>query len=171
MPQETGVQSVSPFDLSRYSGLWYEIGRLPLKWEDAAATDITAEYTPQDDGTVTVDNRCLDKNGKPVRTVGTGTPVEGATGQLTVSFLPEFLQWIPFTEGDYWVLDLDDAYQHALVGTPDRENLWILARSPHLDAATEAALLDEAVRQGFDLTDWIRPAQSGSRVTEEMLEA
>lgn len=170
MSEDTKVQSVSTFDLSRYTGLWYEIGRLPLKWEDANATDITAQYTLQDDGTVQVDNRCFDKEGKPVRTLGTGTPVEGETGQLKVSFLPEFLQWIPFTEGDYWVLQVDDAYQHALVGTPDHENLWILARSPQIDSGTESALLDEARRQGFDLTDWIRPAQSGRRVTEDLLE-
>src|SRR5690606_10496005 len=119
------------------------IGRLPLKWEDADATEITAQYTLQDDGTVQVDNRCFDKEGKPVRTLGTGTPVEGEAGQLKVSFLPEFLQWIPFTEGDYWVLQVDDAYQHALVGTPDHENLWILARSPQIDSSTESALLDE----------------------------
>src|SRR5690606_31816872 len=107
MSEDTKVQSVSTFDLSRYTGLWYEIGRLPLTWEDANATEITAQYTLQDDGTVQVDNRCFDKEGKPVRTLGTGTPVEGEAGQLKVSFLPEFLQWIPFTEGDYWVLQVD----------------------------------------------------------------
>ena len=83
-----------------YLGLWFEIGRLPLKWEDDAATDVTAGYSLNDDGTVRVDNRCFDKDGKPTQAMGKAEVVEGEVGQLEVSFLPEGLRWIPFTKGD-----------------------------------------------------------------------
>jgi len=169
MSQRSAVNSVGSLDLNRYSGLWYEIGRLPLKWEDADASDITAEYTPEDDGSVRVDNRCIDKRGAPSQAIGRATPVNGQAGRLEVSFLPEFLRWIPFTKGDYWVLKIDDAYTVALVGTPDHKNLWLLAREPRIDRGTEAAYLDEATRQGFDLEKWIRPRQSGGRVTDDLL--
>jgi apolipoprotein D and lipocalin family protein len=95
--------------------------------------------------------------------------VNGKPGQLQVSFLPEFLRWVPFTKGDYWVLKIDDAYTVALVGTPDRKNLWLLAREPHIDPATEADYLNEATRQGFALENWITPTQSGERVTDDLL--
>lgn len=72
--------------------------------------------------------RCIDKGGAPSQTIGRATPVNGKAGQLEVSFLPEFLRWIPFTNGDYWVLKIDDAYTVALVGTPDYKCLWLLAR-------------------------------------------
>jgi apolipoprotein D and lipocalin family protein len=170
MSQQSAVTSLGSLDLNRYSGLWYEIGRLPLKWEDAEASDITAEYTPEDDGSVRVDNRCIDKNGTPSRAIGRATPVNGQAGRLEVSFLPDFLRWIPFTKGDYWVLKIDDAYTVALVGTPDHKNLWLLAREPRIDHATEAAYLTEADRQGFDLGKWIRPRQSGRRVTDDLLD-
>ena len=166
---QSAVTSVAALDLNRYSGLWYEIGRLPLRWEQEQASDITAEYTLEDDGSVRVDNRCIDKNGKPSQALGRATPVPGRTGQLQVSFLPELLRWIPFTKGDYWVLKLDDAYSVALVGTPDRRNLWLLAREPRLDEPTVAAHRAEATRQGFDLARWITPRQSGGRVTDDML--
>ncbi len=169
MSQESAVNSVGFLDLNRYSGLWYEIGRLPLKWEDADASDITAEYTPEDDGSVRVDNRCIDKHGAPSQAIGRATSVNGQAGRLEVSFLPEFLRWIPFTKGDYWVLKIDDAYTVALVGTPDHKNLWLLAREPRIDRGMEAAYLDEATQQGFDLEEWIRPRQSGGRVTDDLL--
>ena len=169
MSRQAAVTSVGSLDLNRYSGLWYEIGRLPLKWEAAEASDITAEYTPENDGSVRVDNRCIDKDGKPSQSIGRANPVNGEAGRLEVSFLPEFLRWIPFTKGDYWVLKIDDAYTVALVGTPDQKNLWLLAREPRIDPATEAAYLAEATRQGFDLGKWITPTQSGRRVTDDLL--
>jgi apolipoprotein D and lipocalin family protein len=69
MSQQSDVTSVGSLDLNRYSGPWYEVGRLPLRWEDADASDITAEYTPEGDGSVRVDNRCIDidKAGRPRR--------------------------------------------------------------------------------------------------------
>ena len=170
MGEQSAVTSVGSLDLNRYSGLWYEVGRLPLKWEDADASDITAEYTPEDDGSVRVDNRCIDKDGAPSQSIGRATPVNGQAGRLQVSFVPKFLGWIPFTKGDYWVLKIDDAYSVALVGTPDQKNLWLLAREPRIDNATEAAYLAEATRQGFDLGKWITPRQSGRRVTDDLLD-
>jgi len=164
------VATVAHLDLEKYLGLWYEIGRLPLKYEEDGARDVTAEYSLDTDGSIRVDNRCLGEDGKPTQALGRAKPADDEdTARLTVSFLPKLLRWIPFTEGDYWVLKIDEAYTTALVGTPDRANLWLLARAPHIDARTEADHLDEARRQGFDLTDWIRPQQSGSRVTDAML--
>ncbi len=166
---QSAVTSVDALDLNRYSGLWYEVGRLPLRWEQAEASDITAEYTVLDDGSVRVDNRCIDKNGAPSQALAQATAVPDRAGRLKVSFLPELLRWIPFTKGDYWVLKIDEDYSVALVGTPDHKNLWLLSREPQVDDATEAAYLAEATRQGFDLTQWIRPTQSGRRVTDDML--
>lgn len=170
MTQQSTVTSVGSLDLDRYSGLWFEIGRLPLRWEHPESSDITAEYTPEDDGSVRVDNRCIDQDGKPSQAIGRATPVNGEAGQLEVSFLPEFLRWVPFPKGDYWVLKLNDAYTVSLVGTPDHKNLWLLAREPRVDSATKAAYLAEASRQGFDLEKWIIPEQSGHRVTDDLLQ-
>lgn len=169
MGQSSAVTSVGSLDLDRYIGLWYEIGRLPLRWEQAEAADITANYTLEGDGAVRVDNRCIDKDGKPSQAIGRATPVNGQPGRLQVSFLPERLRWIPFTKGDYWVLKIDDDYTVALVGTPDHKNLWLLAREPRIDPTTQESYLAEATRQGFDLEQWITPKQSGGCVTDDQL--
>jgi apolipoprotein D and lipocalin family protein len=160
------VRSVDDLDLQRYLGLWYEVGRLPMRFEDDSASDVTAEYSLNDDGTVKVDNRCLDEEGKPTQALGEAVPDPEHPGRLRVSFLPEGLRWIPFTRADYWVLKIDGHYRHALVGTPDHKYLWLLAREPHIDPAIENEYLAEAERQGYELAHWIRTPQSGERVTD-----
>jgi apolipoprotein D and lipocalin family protein len=161
---EQKVRSVPALDLSRYLGLWYEQGRLPLRYEDDDASDVTAQYTLADDGTITVDNRCLDKDRQPERALGEATPDPEHPGRLRVTFLPEMLRWLPFTHADYWVLRVDADYRHALVGTPDHRYLWLLSRDPHAEASVVEDFLRTALDQGFELEDWIRTPQSGEVV-------
>ena len=66
---------------------------------------------------------------------------------MKVSFLPEALRWIPFTKGDYWALKLDPDYRLSLVGTPDRDHLWLLTREPHVDEA------EKEVRRALQVRD------------------
>jgi apolipoprotein D and lipocalin family protein len=165
------VTTVAHVDLQRYLGRWYEICRLPLKWEDETATDITATYSLNENGKVRVDNRCFNEDGEPTQSIGEATPVDETNARLKVTFLPEFIRWIPFTDGDYWIIKLDPDYQTALVGSPDRKNLWVLHRSAQLDAATLDEYLGEARRQGFDLTELITPRHTGREVTEAMVKS
>ncbi|MGY1552545.1 lipocalin family protein [Microbacterium sp. A588] len=158
------ARSVDVFDLQRYLGLWYELGRLPLRYEDDKATDVTAEYSLNDDGTVKVDNRCRDEQGEPTQALGLAIPDEDHPGRLEVTFLPEGLRWIPFTKADYWVLKIDSDYRYALVGTPDHKYLWLLGREPQTDTATRAEYLEEARLQGYEVKNWIEAGQSGRRV-------
>jgi apolipoprotein D and lipocalin family protein len=163
------VAAIPSLDLNRYLGKWYEICRLPLKWEDEAATDITARYSLESSGTVRADNRCFDAKGEPTQAVGEAVPVNEGQSQLKVSFLPEGLRWVPFTRGDYWILKLHPDYRLSLVGTPDRDHLWLLAREPQIEETEKQAYLAEARRQGFDLSHLITPRHTGRDVTYELL--
>ena len=49
--------------LQRYAGTWHEIARLPNRFQAQCATEVTATYTPRDDGTVDVVNRCRTQSG------------------------------------------------------------------------------------------------------------
>lgn len=158
------VNTVSHVDLDRYLGTWFEICRLPLKWEPQGARDVTATYGLNDDGSIRVDNRCLDEDGKPTQAIGQAKPVDDSNARLTVSFLPEYLRWIPFTKGDYWIIRLAEDYGVSLVGTPDRKNLWLLARRHDLPEAARADYLATARAEGFDLSALITPQQSGAVV-------
>ena len=48
-----GIEPVSPFDINRYKGVWYEIMRLDHSFE-RGLTNVTATYDLRDDGTVGV---------------------------------------------------------------------------------------------------------------------
>jgi apolipoprotein D and lipocalin family protein len=148
------LQVVAPVDLRRYAGIWHEQARLPNRFQKACAGSVTAEYTLQPDGTVQVVNRCARADGNFDQATGTArvVPVAGqpGAGRLQVRFAPAWLSWLPMVWGDYWILKLDRNYEVSLVGTPDREYLWVLSRAPRLDDAVLKAELDYASSLGFD---------------------
>jgi apolipoprotein D and lipocalin family protein len=152
------LTTVSHVDLHRYAGLWYEIARLPQRFEKGCA-HVTAEYRPLADGRIEVLNTChQDSVYGPVETVrGLARVVDAKTNaKLKVQF-----QW-PF-EGDYWVLVLDEDYRFALVGTPDRKGLWVLSREPQLSHPALAKLTEMARQKGFAVEKLIYTEQPEAR--------
>lgn len=165
----TPVTPVPAVDLNRYLGLWYEIFRLPLKWVDGEASDITAFYTLREDGKIDVDNRCLDEERKPSQALGVARVVDDSNAKLKVNFLPALIRWLPVGDGDYWILKLDPEYRYSLVGDPERHYLWLLAREPHVPDEVRNEYLNYARLLGYNLSNLIIPNQSGNRVTDDML--
>lgn len=157
------LTTVSNFNLEQYLGTWYEIARLPMKHQPEDSTDISAVYSLNENGTVRVQNRCLDENKQLDESIGEATIIDAEHGKLEVSFLPEGFRWIPFTKGDYWVLKIDANYQTVLVGEPNQKYLWLLHRSPKLDEATKAEDLAYAQSIGYDLTDLIHSVHTGHK--------
>ncbi len=136
-------------DLQRYAGRWYEIARYP-NWFERGCQNVTADYALREDGLVRVVNTCVRPDAAEPIVVADGRArvVAGSNdAKLRVSFAPE---WIPFAWGDYWILDVDEAYQTTLVGAPNGGYLWILARTPEIAPETRARLEDVARRNGFD---------------------
>ncbi|HUD95152.1 lipocalin family protein [Sphingobium sp.] len=168
-PPPQAITTVAHLDLARYLGTWFEICRLPLKWEDVQARDITATYSLEADGSIKVDNRCIVEDGKPDQAIGQAVPTDASKARLKVSFLPQYLRWLPFTKGDYWVMRIASDYTVALVGTPDRANLWLISRTPQLSDEVRGDYLSSAAAQGFDLATLITPLQSGNVVSDAAL--
>lgn len=153
------LKTVPAVDLARYMGTWYEIARLPMRHEPEDATDITATYALKDNGKVEVLNR-MRRRGEVEEALGEASAIDDSGSRLEVSFLPEGLRWIPFTRGDYWIIGLEPDYSVALVGSPDRKYLWLLARTPRIAPETREHYLGLARAQGFDLTRLIDTPQS-----------
>lgn len=146
------IAPIERLDIARYLGDWYEIARFPNRFEKACAGAVTAHYEQRPDGTLTVLNRCRDADGRideaegQARLVG---PADAAT--LKVRFAPSWLSFLPAVWGDYWVIDLDADYTLAAVSEPRGEYLWILSRTPRVDAARLDALIGRLQRQGLDV--------------------
>jgi apolipoprotein D and lipocalin family protein len=132
-------------DLELYAGTWYEIARYPNSFE-RGCVGTTAEYTPLPNGRIQVVNRCLESDlDGPGRTIeGTARVADPETNaKLKVTFF-----W-PF-EGDYWILELGEDYDYAVVGEPSRSFLWILSRTPTMDEALYQDILSRLPELSYD---------------------
>ena len=139
------VEVVPHVDLERYLGDWFEIATIPQSFQrDCTATRTT--YALRDDGEIDVVNRCRlgTPDGPEKKIHGQARVVDTATNaKLKVSFFRPF--W-----SDYWVIDLGQNYEYAVVAGPTREYLWILSRTPQLSDEVYAGILQRLQAQGFD---------------------
>lgn len=149
------LEPVPDLDINRYSGTWYEIARLPNRFEDQCVGDITATYTPLQSGRIRVVNACRNKDGEIEAVTGQARPAGDHPAKLEVRFAPAWLGWLPFVWADYWVVALDEDYQWAIVGEPDRDYLWFLTRKPAVDQATFDDLRARATAMGYDLGELV----------------
>jgi len=143
------LPTVDDVALDRYAGRWFEIARLPMWFERKCIGDITATYTLRADQRMDVVNRCRTETGAISAQGIAEVPNPAHPGQLRVRFAPDWLSWVPLVWGDYWIIDLDPQYRWVLVGAPSRNYLWILARSPRLDAQVVSTLKQKAAALGF----------------------
>jgi len=140
-PPGTTVEQVN---LVLFQGRWYEIAS-SQPWFQAGCVCSKADYLLHGDE-MALQNTCRQHSsqGEEYTRTFVGEPVPGTgNAQLTLSF-----RW-PF-KGGYWVIGLDPDYQWAVVGSPDRQNLWVLARQPRLDPGLLIRLLEMARLKGFD---------------------
>ncbi len=158
------LPTVASVDLSRYAGRWYEIARLPM-WFQRHCAASQAIYSIRQDGVVGVQNKCVTDTGGVEQAKGVAMVVDPKTNaRLAVQFDNWFARLFGSSrDGNYWILDLDVEYRTAIVGTPDRQFLWILSRTPHLDEVAYRGLLERAQQLGYPVSDLIiarRPASS-----------
>ncbi|CAD6873945.1 lipocalin family protein [Methylomonas fluvii] len=139
-----GIKVIDGFELERYLGTWYEIARLDHSFE-RGLTDISAEYSLRDDGGVKVLNSGYDAE-QGQRKIAEGKAYfidKPDIGRLKVSFFGPFY-------GAYNIIALDkNAYRYVMIAGPDRDYLWILARSPELEPSIQQDLIQQAKSLGF----------------------
>jgi apolipoprotein D and lipocalin family protein len=143
--------TVPKVDLDRYLGRWYEIARYPNRFQRDCAGEVTATYAKRDDGSISVDNRCTRFDGSADQALGVARVVDPVTNaRLQVRFAPDFVAWLPFVWGDYWIIDLGTDYGYAVVGEPSRNYLWILSRTPTLPEETLQGIRTRLPAAGYD---------------------
>ncbi len=153
----TAPATAQSVDLKRYTGRWYEIARLPMPFQksDEAAM---AEYGSNPDGTISVHNIAIRPDGTQRDIRGYAkvmNPPENT--KIAVRFNTWFGPLIPLPkQGNYWILHVDGHYQVAIVGTPDRKYLWLLARTSRIPQQQYKALVAKAEALGFDMSRLIK---------------
>ena len=141
-----GVTAVTPFDINRYLGKWYEIARLDHSFE-SGLSDVSASYRLLSDGSVEVINRGHDSKRNGWRQSLGRALFTGDTNRasLKVSFFGPFY-------GGYHVVALDQQnYRWAMVVGPNRDYLWLLAREKQLSEDIRLQLMRQATEMGIDI--------------------
>jgi apolipoprotein D and lipocalin family protein len=144
------VKPVDNFKLENYLGKWFEIARMDHSFE-RGLTQVTADYSLRDDGSVRVLNRGYSAKENLWKEVeGKAYFVKRSDqGYLKVSFFGPFY-------GSYIVFGLDqENYQYSLVCGPDKSYLWILARGPKIKEGIKDILMAKAAAAGFDTSKLI----------------
>lgn len=147
--------TVASVDIDRYAGRWYEIARYP-NWFQRHCGASEANYARREDGRIAVINTCETEDGGTDSAEGSARIIEGSgNSKLKVRFAPS---WIPFAEGDYWILHLEPDYSAVLVGEPRGKYLWILARDSDPDPDVITRILNRAQELGFETAplEWPR---------------
>ena len=137
------MRTVRRLELERYMGRWYEIARYDRPFE-RRLRNIEARYTLRADGNVEMERAGID-----IRTGHRHTSCRHArrtqrSGRLRVK---NFI----FLHTDYCILELDDQYQWALVGSTAPLRLQILSRQPRIRRDTLRHIVGLAERRGYPL--------------------
>ncbi len=149
------LSTVSQVNLEKYAGTWYEIARLPNRFEKNLEC-VTATYSLREDGKIEVINKGhkIGELNKMSEIKGVAwVPDKNYPGRLKVRFF-----W-PFS-GKYYILGLDKDYRYALVGEPSRKYLWVLSKDKQLNSNIYSSLLEKAAQMGFDTKKVIKINQN-----------
>lgn len=147
------LTTIAALDVARYMGTWHEIAKYPNRFQKQCVSGARADYSLLGDGRVRVLNRCRTAGGGLSEALGLARQVGASSSpRLKVRFAPEWLSFLPFVWGDYWIVELDDDYQLVAVSEPQREYLWILSRTPQAEPTRYDALLLKLRQKGFDLS-------------------
>ena len=147
--------TVDYVDLERYSGKWYEISKIPNRFQRGCAGNTTAQYAIRGDERIDVVNRCRKTDGSMEEAKGIARVVdESSNAKLKVSFVHFLWRW--WFWGDYWIIGLGQDYEYAIVGTPNRKYGWVLSRNPIMSPDKYAHVAGELSSLGYDPEDFER---------------
>lgn len=147
----TDKSTVPNLDIDKYLGTWYEIERFDHSFE-RGLDGVTATYSLKENGKIKVLNQGYKtaKNGRLSKATGKAKiPNPNDPAKLKVAF---FL----FFYADYFVLELDEDYQWAVVGSTSDNYLWILSRKPYLNDDIHKELLERISARGYDTSKLIK---------------
>lgn len=137
--------TVKSLDIARYMGQWYEIARYDHRFE-RGMTHVKADYTLLPSGKIRVVNTGV-KDGKGRQIKGKAKQPDPLRypGRLKVSFFLWFYS-------DYYILELGENYQYAVVGSNSDDYLWILSRTPHMEQSLLDGILRRLEQRGYDVS-------------------
>ncbi len=133
-------------ELERFMGTWYVHGYTPT-FMDKDPFGATETYKLNNSGKIETTYRYNvgDSNGKEkvLRPIGW---VFDETNNAEWR-----MRFFGVLTSPYYILHVDDVYQHTVVGHPGKKMSWIMSRSPEIDEQVYESLLNELREREYDL--------------------
>lgn len=144
----SALETVKHVDLAKYLGKWEEIARFDTKHQKGCVSS-QAEYT-QNKGYIAVKNSCVLEDGKNKEVTGRAVVDDSTTNaKLKVNFTPFYIRMFNIGWGNYWIIELGENYDYAVVSEPKMEYLWILSRQKPMKKARYDAIIEGLKVKGF----------------------
>jgi apolipoprotein D and lipocalin family protein len=156
------LAQVEHVDLQRFMGDWYVIASIPTFIERNAYNAVES-YQLDADGSIatTFTFRAGGFDGKPRRYTPRGFVRDRNSNAVWG------MQFVWPIKADYRIVHLTADYSVTVIGRTRRDYVWIMARTPQIEPAVYANLLQLIAAQGYDLTQlrqvpqrWPGPEQS-----------
>lgn len=156
---KNGPITVEKVDLEKYIGVWYEIAKIPNRFQKKCTGNTSAEYRIRKDGRIDVINKCDNKKGGVTIAKGIAKIVDKkSNSKLKVSFVK--LLGIQLFWGDYWILGLEKDYKYAVIGDSKMKYGWILAREKELSEVQWSEIENILAQQGYDKKRFVKTTHS-----------
>jgi apolipoprotein D and lipocalin family protein len=149
---------IKQVDLQKYSGVWYQILEAKgnqdslfsfVESPGEVCHNVKVEYTV-DGKNAKLKNVCNDggPEGREISITGTARPVDETNTKFKVTFDPWYLKLFSF---DYWIVDVDENYQTAILSSPKGNGFTILSRSKFPDNTVLENAKQKAINLGYSL--------------------
>lgn len=141
-----GAMPVSKFEIKKYLGRWYEIGRMDFFWEKKKLTNVYAEYSLNKDGIVDVKNTGYNTSKEKWESYEGEAKfrTDNRTAALEVSFFAG--AW-----SGYNIMSIDDDYHYALVFGRNLDYLWLLSRDRSMPEKIIDKYINMAKHIGYEI--------------------
>jgi len=140
------LNTVTEVDLDRFAGRWYVIESIGLDAETGAHDEIEI-YRLREDGRIDIElhfrEGSFDGPRASIPQLGWVHNEETRAEWRVRPFWPLSLA--------YLIIDLAPDYQYTVIGHPSKRWVWIMARTPSLDAATLAGIRERLAASGHDI--------------------
>ncbi len=155
------LNAVDNVDLERYMGDWYVIAFIPI-FAEKHATNAIEHYELVDSTEVAITYTFYkhSPDGEFKEYTARGF-VQDDTGDAR--WKVQFFWPLKFP---YIVIDLADDYSYTVIGVPNRNYLWIMAREPQIAPDVYEGIVQRVKDQGYDITQ-IREAPQQWDTTAE----
>jgi apolipoprotein D and lipocalin family protein len=147
VPDMKPIEPAHSIDLPRFMGDWYVIANIPTFIEKEAYNAVE-RYRLEPSGriatTFTFNNGAFD--GPPKKYEPTGFVRDRSNAVWAMQFV-----W-PI-KAQYLIAYVDETYSHTIVARDKRDHVWVMARTPHIEPAIRAQLIERVRSLGYNTAE------------------